>query len=92
MSSIDLQLPPMHPPASNFVRWICTSNPFYVISAGLFLFGLRISFVRPNDDTDTWALMIGLAGYTVLLATAALIWFVSRVYGTMFAPSCSWSC
>ncbi len=73
MSSVDLSIPPSHVPARSFLRWICTSNPFYVISAGLFLFGLRVSFVRPNDETDSWALMIGLAGYTVLLAVAALV-------------------
>jgi hypothetical protein len=73
MSSVDLPIPTSHLPARSILRWICTSNPFYVISAGLFLFGLRVSFVRPNDETDSWALMIGLAGYTALLAIAALI-------------------
>src|SRR5439155_25672899 len=71
-------LPPPAPPpppagAPPLVRWVCTSNPFYVISAGLFLFGLRLSFGTQTRDIDTWALMGGLAGYTLLLAAAALL-------------------
>jgi hypothetical protein len=52
---------------------VCTSNPFYVISAALFLFGLRVSFGTHARDVDSWALMGGLAGYTLLLASAALV-------------------
>lgn len=55
------------------LRWICTKNPFYVISAALFLFGLRISFGEHARDIDTWALMGGLSFYTLLLAGAALL-------------------
>lgn len=58
------------------IRWICTSNPFYVLSAVLFLAGLRISFGAQARDIDTWALMAGLAGYTLLLAGAA--WLLVR--------------
>src|SRR4051812_10234907 len=55
------------------VRLLCTSNPFYVLSAVLFLYGLRESFTaRDSAAVDTWALMAGLAGYTLLLAAAAL--------------------
>jgi hypothetical protein len=53
--------------------WVATSNPFYVLSAGLFLFGLRISFGDPERDLDAWALSAGLGGYTILLAAAALL-------------------
>lgn len=56
-----------------FIDWICTSNPFYVLSAGLFLAGLYISFGAQTRDVDTWALMSGLTGYTLLLATAAFV-------------------
>jgi hypothetical protein len=56
-----------------WVRWICTRNPFYVISAGLFLAGLWISFKDPAEDEETWALMTGLAGYTLLLAVTACL-------------------
>jgi hypothetical protein len=52
---------------------VCTSNPFYVLSAGLFLVGLRVSFGAQARDIDTWALMGGLTGYTLLLAAAALL-------------------
>jgi hypothetical protein len=56
------------------IRWICTTNPFYVISAGLFLAGLLVSFGDQAQEEDTWALMAGLAGYTLLLAgTAGLL-------------------
>ena len=55
------------------VRWVCTSNPFYAVSAALFLVGLRVSFGAHARAIDTWALMSGLAGYTLLLAAAALL-------------------
>src|SRR4051794_27810035 len=54
------------------VRRLGTSNPFYVLSAVLFLYGLRESFAARDSEVDTWALMAGLAGYTLLLAAAAL--------------------
>ncbi|SRR5579883_2659839 len=55
------------------LRWICTSNPFYVLSAGLFLAGLWISFGAQFEEVQTWALMSGLAGYTLLLAVTACL-------------------
>jgi hypothetical protein len=57
------------------IRWICTKNPFYVISAGLFLAGLWISFGDQSQaqDEETWALMSWLAGYTLLLAGTAFL-------------------
>jgi hypothetical protein len=55
------------------LSWISTSNPLYVLSAGLFLAGLRLSFGDAAREVDTWALMGGLAGYTLLLAAAALV-------------------
>jgi hypothetical protein len=76
MSSTNLPAAFSPPPAGAtppLIRWISTSNPFYVISAGLFLVGLRISFGTQTRDIDTWALMIGLAGFTLLLAAAALL-------------------
>ncbi|MCI0681970.1 MAG: hypothetical protein L0Y71_07695 [Gemmataceae bacterium] len=59
--------------ARGFLRWVCTKNPFYVLSAGLFLAGLRISFGDPTLAEDTWFMMGGLAGYTLLLAGAACL-------------------
>jgi hypothetical protein len=55
------------------LRWICTNNPFYVLSAGLFLAGLWVSFGAQADAIETWALMSGLAGYTLLLAVTAYL-------------------
>jgi hypothetical protein len=55
------------------IRWICTNNPFYVLSAGLFLMGLWISFGAQSEEVQTWALMSGLAGYTLLLAVTACL-------------------
>jgi hypothetical protein len=58
---------------------VCTSNPFYVLSAVLFLYGLRESFADPTRDLDSWALTAGLTVYTLLLAAAAL--FLVRLAG-----------
>jgi hypothetical protein len=54
-----------------WLRWVCTNNPFYVLSAGLFLVGLWISFGAQSGEVETWALMSGLASYTLLLAVTA---------------------
>jgi hypothetical protein len=59
--------------ARRLIRWVCTSNPFYVLSAGLFLAGLRISFGAQTEENDTWALTTGLGGYTLLLAVTAFL-------------------
>ena len=77
-SSGVLGWPPPLGGAQGAIRWICTSNPFYVISAGLFLFGLWLSFgsmgnAESVEDENTWALMSGLAAYTLLLAGTALL-------------------
>ena len=53
--------------AESLLRWIRTNNPFYVLSAGLFLIGLRLSFGAQALE-EVWALMLGMAGYTLLLA------------------------
>lgn len=55
------------------LQWISTSNPLYVISAGLFLIGLRTSFGDPANDLGNWAFAGGLAFYTLLLAAAAVV-------------------
>ena len=60
-------------PAQGLLRWLCTSNPFYVLSAGLFLAGLWASFEAQNGDVQTWALMSGLTAYTLLLAVTACL-------------------
>jgi hypothetical protein len=65
--------PLLAPGGRGLLRWICTSNPFYVLSAGLFLAGLYISFGAQEQPAQTWALMSGLAGYTLLLAVTACL-------------------
>lgn len=73
MSFADDPAPAAPPQPRTLLGLLATSNPFYVISAALFLFGLRVSFGDPERDLDTWALTLGLAGYTLLLAAAALL-------------------
>ncbi len=73
------QTTPVHPrpgspqPARNLIRWIYSNNPFYVISAGLVFLGLRASFASDGKPFETGILMLGLAGYTVLLAATACV-------------------
>ena len=55
------------------LRWLCPSNPFYVLSAVLFLAGLWASFGAQAEAAQTWSLMGGLAGYTLLLAVTACL-------------------
>jgi hypothetical protein len=77
MSTVDeVRRPPPVPLAEAaqwFVRHLCTANPFYVISAGLFLAGLYATFPVKDSEIDTWALLSGLAGYTLLLAGTAFL-------------------
>lgn len=67
------EFPAAAPSPHPLVRRLWTGNPFYVVSAGLFLLGLRLSFADPTRDEDNWAAMTCLAGYTLLLAGAALL-------------------
>ncbi len=53
------------------VRWLYTSNPFYVISAGLVLFGLNASFSSGGKPFESGMLLVGLIGYELVLATTA---------------------
>ena len=64
-------------PARGFVRFLYSSNPFYILSADLVFVGLRISFGAGGPAPSTWALVMGLAGYTLLMATTAC--FLIRV-------------
>jgi hypothetical protein len=54
-------------------RWVCTSNPFYVLSALLVCLGLWVSFGSQVETYQTWALLFGLVGYTLLLAVTACL-------------------
>lgn len=53
------------------LRFLYSSNPFYVISAGLVFWGLRSSFDTSGDTFESNALMVGLTGYVILLAVSA---------------------
>ena len=63
--------PPLAGAAREVLRWVSCNNPFYVLSAGLFLLGLWASFQAGTGEVATWSLMGGLAGYTLLLAVTA---------------------
>jgi hypothetical protein len=65
----------------DLVRWIGTKNPFYALSAMLVLVGLWTSFGAQARPEQTWALMFGLGGYTLLLAVpASLLVRFARVW------------
>ncbi|MGE5192039.1 MAG: hypothetical protein ACM3U2_06010, partial [Deltaproteobacteria bacterium] len=64
------------------LRSLYTQNPFYLLSAGLILYGLHVSF-RPEAGQliNPWALMAALCGYALLLAlTAYLIVRLGKVW------------
>ena len=65
--------PPLTEAARGLLGWVSCHNPFYVISACLFLVGLRVSFDAKNGEVETWTLLSGLAGYTLLLALTAFL-------------------
>ena len=64
-------------PPRGFARFLYSSNPFYIVSADLVFVGLRISFGPGGPASYSWVLAIGLATYTLLLATTAC--FLIRV-------------
>ncbi|MDR3639606.1 MAG: hypothetical protein P4L84_37745 [Isosphaeraceae bacterium] len=55
------------------VGWVCTQNPFYVISALLVCLGLWVSFGSQVVASQTWALLLGMTAYTLLLAVTACL-------------------
>lgn len=58
-------------PRRGVASFLYTSNPFYVISAGLVLLGARLS-VQPGERiADAWILLGILCGYTLVLAATA---------------------
>ena len=76
MSHLAHRLPNLacrHGRARGLLRWLYTSNPFYVLSADLVFVGLRMSLDTSGKTFETWALMLSLLGYTLLLATTACL-------------------
>jgi hypothetical protein len=65
--------PALHQAARSLLQWLSCNNPFYVLSAALFLVGLWASFQASSGEIETWTLMGGLAGYTLLLAVTAVL-------------------
>jgi hypothetical protein len=65
--------PAIPSPALSWWQVLYNHNPFYVISALLTLYGLHVSFADGLDPTQGWLLMRLLAGYTLLLAAAAIL-------------------
>lgn len=55
------------------IRLVSTSNPFYALSAMLVIVGLWVSFGAQVRASETWALMVGMSGYTLLLAVTACL-------------------
>lgn len=64
--------PTMASQARGFVRFLYCSNPFYVISAALILWGLYQSFDAAEGVVESLTLMSSLWGYTLVLAAAAV--------------------
>jgi hypothetical protein len=60
-------------PERGLVRFVYSSNPFYILSADLVFVGLRISFGTGGPASRTWAHLLGLGGYTLLMATTACV-------------------
>ncbi len=52
---------------------VVAANPFYLISACLVLYGLHGTFQDPGMALDRWLLFGMLQGYTLLIATAAVV-------------------
>ena len=57
----------------SLIEWVSCNNPFYAISALLVCLGLWVSFGGQAQAAQTWALMAGLTGYTLLLAVTACL-------------------
>ncbi len=61
----------------NMAKFLYTHNPFYLVSAGLVLYGLHLTFEsRDASGFHAYYLMASLSAYTVLLALTA--WAVVR--------------
>ena len=69
----ELSRPALGKGSRGLIGWVCTSNPFYVLSALLVCLGLWVSFGSQVDASETWALLFGMSGYTLLLAMTACL-------------------
>ena len=75
-SSKEPQIPPIlniKIDIKTFFKWLYYANPFYIISTCLILYAQTVIFNTSNLDLNT-AISVGvIAGYTLLLMTAALL-------------------
>ncbi len=64
-------------------------NPFYVISAGLVLYGLHTSFTNSVSPADGWTMLAIYCGYMLMLALAAVIYLsvVTHRNGFLFSST-----
>ncbi|HWB11700.1 MAG TPA: hypothetical protein VG826_20890 [Pirellulales bacterium] len=62
--------------AHNLARFLYNHNPFYVVSAALVLYGLRLSFLG-GDAFQTRAMILGLMVFSLILAGTA--WLIIRL-------------
>ncbi|MFO0977579.1 MAG: hypothetical protein U0996_14355 [Planctomycetaceae bacterium] len=80
-------------------RFLFTHNPFYVISAALFVWGLKLLF-RVGDSSilfaqgtvgymEPWGLMASLCGVTLLMAATAVIIVRLEARGARLVGDCS---
>jgi hypothetical protein len=69
-------------PVTAVLRSLYTNNPFYLVSAGLILYGLHVSFrPEPGQLINPWVLMTVFCGYAIVLAaTAYLIIRLGKVW------------
>jgi hypothetical protein len=58
-------------PATRLLRFLYTSNPFYILSADLVFIGLKTLHAADDRVSAVWALAASLAAYTLLLALTA---------------------
>lgn len=59
--------------AKNFFKWLYDANPFYLISTCLILYAQTVIFNTGNLDLNTIVSAGIIAGYTLLLMTAAVL-------------------
>ena len=61
------------PLQKQLIGLLYSHNPFYVISAWLLFYGLRISFDTRSEIFNVHALSLSLGGYALLLAVTAIL-------------------
>ena len=64
---------PIAASSNGLLSWVSCNNPFYAISALLVCLGLWVSFGGQAQAAQTWALMAGMSGYTLVLAVTACL-------------------